>query len=104
MEAELARVDASLSAAGLDVPGLGTVATLPLDEITALLGPDEALVLFVLPEFDLHFVLARHVTVGARPGTVSLSVPVPTLGSSASGTMLNGGHSYPAPDGFQPCP
>lgn len=52
VEGELARVEASLSAAGLDVPGLGTVAPLTLDEIEALLGPDEALVLFVLPGLD----------------------------------------------------
>ncbi len=52
LEGELARVEASLSAAGLDVPGRGAVAPLPLEEIEALLGPDEALVMFVLPGLD----------------------------------------------------
>lgn len=52
LDGELTRVETALGAAGFDVASIGSVEPLATAEIEALLGEDEALVLFLLPGLD----------------------------------------------------
>lgn len=80
IETDLAQVDSTLGALGLDIIGVGQVNPMPLADVQAALGPGEMLLTFLLPSLNPDYVAGLDASSNHVIGVTADTVHVARLG------------------------